>query len=226
MKLYETNKAVLSIKNNPAEFLNGLTSNTMDAPNNAFLTIHGKIVATFDQIKVSGDEYLILIERPFVDSILKHLDRYIKLGGVKVEIPDWNVYFDLENDAPLNEGDWIISQKKGRLLITKGELEANVSDEEFTLFRLKNSIPMHGVDYQDEMLLNVSEEDFVSFTKGCFLGQEPISKVHNRSQPTWKLVVKYEDQCYEEERSKMTSKTVDLTSGRVLGFIFVRNKDQ
>ena len=48
---------VLSIKGSAAGFLNGITSNTLDAPLNAFLNLHGRIIATFRQKKISDDEY-------------------------------------------------------------------------------------------------------------------------------------------------------------------------
>ena len=85
MKIYKTSKRAISFQNNPIEFLNGLTSNDMDKPNNAFLNIHGKIIATFDQIKINDEEMVVLIEEPFVQEVLSHLDKYIKLGGIKVE---------------------------------------------------------------------------------------------------------------------------------------------
>ena len=60
MRLHQLNKAVLSVKNNAAKFLNGITSNTLDQPRNAFLDLHGKIVAVFDQVK-SGDRIRVEI---------------------------------------------------------------------------------------------------------------------------------------------------------------------
>lgn len=224
MRLYKLEKAVLFFKNNAAQFLNGLTANTLDKPQNAFLNIHGRIIATFEQLKLSDDEVSIVLEKPFVNDVLDHLERYAKLGGVKIEQTSHNVYFDLDGDAPKEKDDYCIAHKKGRLLITTRSLVSNVSGEEFNLFRLKNSIFVHGVDYKDEMLLNINEVDFISFTKGCFLGQEPVSKVHSRSKPTWKLVAKYEDECSEEEQVKMSSKTLDPSAGRYLGFVFVKNE--
>jgi hypothetical protein len=53
-----------------------------------------------------------------------------------------------------------------------------------------------------------------------------VAKVHNRAQPSRKLIVQYEDQCSPEEASKMTSKVPDPTNGRTKGFIFVSNKPQ
>ena len=61
MKLYQLNKIVLNFKNNAVEVLNVLTSNEMDKPQNAFLNIHGRIIATFDQFKVSDDEVTVIL---------------------------------------------------------------------------------------------------------------------------------------------------------------------
>ncbi len=224
MKLYELNRAVFSIKNDPEKLLNGLTSNVLDAPRNAFLNIHGRIVATFDQIRIDKSEFWVIVEASFAEALLEHLDRYVRLSKAEVCRLDKHVYFDLdsENTLTLNEGV-VIPQKAGRLLICDDQTACDVLDADFTLFRLKNNIPFHSVDYKDEFVLNISGEEIVSFTKGCFLGQEPVSKVHNRSSPTWKLVVKYENECSTKEKGKMISKVVDPHSGRVQGFTFVHN---
>ena len=225
MKLYKLNKVILQIKNNVAQFLQGLTSNDLDKPQNAFVTIHGRIVATFDQLRLSDEEFIILVEERFVDGLLKHVDKFVKLSAVKIERIKKNVYFDFEGSATLEPNDHSIPQKQGRLLITDQALQANVSQEEFTLFRLKNNIPVQGVDYTDDFLLNVSE-DFVSFTKGCFLGQEPIAKVHHRSKPSWRLVVRYADECQDNEKQKMTSKVTDPETKKTSGFVFIHSRPE
>ena len=224
MKLYSLSKVILSFQNNPGSFLNGLASNTIDKPQNAFLNIHGRVIAAFEQLRLNDDEVVVVVEKPFVDEVLSHLERYAKLSGVKIQVLDEKVYFDLDSNVPLAEGDKVITHKKGRLLITKQPLSTNISDEAFKLFRLKNNIPLHGVDFKDEMVLNINETDLISFTKGCFLGQEPVSKVHSRSKPSRVLVVKFEDECTSEEAAKMTSKTLDPVTKRTLGFVFVSNR--
>lgn len=223
MKIYKLNKSPISVTNNPTQFLNGLTSNTLDKPRNAFLDVHGKIIAVFDQIKISDTEFLLLLERPFVETVLKHLDRYARLSKAVVQEKDFKVYFDLEGSYTASTQEWTVTQRRGQLIVSPADLANTVSDEEFTLFRLKNNIPLHGVDFQNEMLLNVDEHEYVSFTKGCFLGQEPVAKVHNRSKPTWKLIVKYEDDHSLEQKQEMTSKMKDPTTQRNFGFAFVKN---
>ena len=223
MRLYLLDKLTLRFANNAAKFLNGLTTNTLDSPRNAFVTVHGRIVATFDQLKIADDEFCVIIEKPFYEALTQHVDKFLKLNKTKMEVAAKNLYFDLSGDAPVEGKDFVIPQKSGRLLVTARHWAVNVSDEEFTLFRLRHNIPIHGVDYHDEMILNVADEEFVSYAKGCFLGQEPIAKVHNRSKPTWKLAARFEDELAGEEKAKMTSKVKDPVTGKVMGFVFVRN---
>ncbi|MCB9771426.1 MAG: hypothetical protein H6754_02615 [Candidatus Omnitrophica bacterium] len=224
MRIYRTAKKVLSINNKPEQFLGGLTANSLDKPRNAFVNIHGRIIATFDQLKINDEKFLLVIEGDFVQAVLDHVDRYARLSKTIITLENFFVNFDLDGDYKLQNSEFAICQKHGQLILTLRDELVSVSEEEFTLFRLKNNIPLLGVDYKDEMLLNVSETDFVSFTKGCFLGQEPIAKVHHRSRPTWVLKVKFEDECTSEEKAKMTSKVLDSSTGRILGFVFVKNK--
>ena len=224
MKIYPLDKRVLTFHNNVAKFLNGLTSNTMDQPRNALLNIHGKIIATFDQIKISDEEVWIVMDQSVVENVLKHLDRYLKLASVTCAARnDLQVYFDVEGNYSLSEGERTIAQKKGQIILTSKKLNQNVSEEEFTLFRIRNNIPQQGIDYKDEFLLNVSDVEFVSFTKGCYLGQEPVSKVYSRSKPSWKLVVKSEEDCTAEEKEKLTSKSFDPQQKKFFGFVFIKN---
>ena len=224
MKIYKLNKTVLKITNNAAQFLNGLTSNTLDRPKNAFLDIHGKIIATFDQLKLDEDSVLIVLEKSFLEAVYKHIERFVKLNKAVVREEPYRVYFDLTGEYPLQAGEFFIPQRTGRLILTGEEIKNSVSDEEFTLFRLQNQIPLHGVDYREEMVLNVSADDYVSFTKGCFLGQEPVSKVHHRSKPTWRLVVADAARPPANIKQPMTSSLVDPATKRVLGFAFVPNE--
>lgn len=221
MKLYKLNKLVLLVKHNPAKLLNGLTTNTMDKPMNAFVDTNGKIITTFGQLQINNDEILIVIEKQFLGNLMSHLDKFLRLSKTKIEVSDYLAYFDLDGEYKPEVNEYIIQQKKGQLIITKKSLEPNVSGEEFTLFRLENNISMQGIDYNNEMLLNVSE-DFVSYTKGCFLGQEIIARVHNLAKPPKKLIVKYDDECNASEKKILTSKCKDK-NGKVLGFVFVSN---
>ncbi len=138
MKLYKLNRTVLSIKNNSSQFLNGLTSNNLDASRNAFLNIHGRIIAVFDQIKINDNEFWVIVETPFVEGLLQHLERYRQLSKSEIEKLNTHVYFDLDSEtASASDALVVIPQKAGNLIISDGEMESTVSEKEFTFFRLK-----------------------------------------------------------------------------------------
>ena len=210
MRLYKLPDTVLNIKGNAAGFLNGITSNTLDAPLNAFLNQHGRIIAVVRQQRINEDEFLISVPAIAVDHLLKHLERYAKLSRVTISLSVQAAYIDLDTAQTV----W-----------SSENCPNSITDVAFTLFRLDHKIPLMGVDYQaDEFILNVHEHDYVSYTKGCFLGQEPVAKVHNRARPVRRLDVAFEDQCSAQEASTMTSKVVDPKLQKARGFVFMSNK--
>lgn len=223
MRLHKLDKIAVRVCGSADKFLSGLTSNSLEKPHNAFLNQYGRIIATFDQVKSGPDEFILIVAASAWGPLKTHADKYARLNKTTLEPLALNVYFDLDANAPLESGDLIVPQNKGRLIVTLRDLPAGVSAGEFTLFRLEYQLPEQGIDYTDEMVLNVHEHDFVSYTKGCFLGQEPVAKVHNRSKPTWKLAVKYQDEVPAEGQQKMTSVVTDPKNGRRKGFIFVAN---
>ena len=176
------------MKGNADKLLNGLCTNTSDASKNAFIDITGRIIATFDQLKVDENHVIIIIEEQFYGRLLKHLEKYLKLSKCTIERESYNVYFELDGNYKCKKEELVIPQKKGQIILTKKKPESNVTDEEFTIFRLENNIPVQGIDYDREMLLNIGE-DYVSFTKGCYLGQEIIARVKYKSKPPKRLVV-------------------------------------
>lgn len=221
MKLYPLNALVIRISK-PEKILKGLSTNTLEASKNAFVDLYGRIIVTFDQVKLANGDLLVILQETFYDSLYNHLEKFLKLTRTKLEKEPYHVYFDMDGMYPPDADEFSIPQKRGQLILTKKLLSTIVSEEEFTLFRVKNNIPLHGRDYTHDMLLNISDE-FVSFIKGCFLGQEVLARVHNLSQPPKKLIVAYADECPEAERKQMTSKITDPETGRVMGFVFVEN---
>ena len=59
-----------------------------------------------------------------------------------------------------------------------------VSEEEYKKIRLENNLPSQGIDFNNEMFLEVNIPEAISYTKGCYLGQEIIARVHHKSKPS------------------------------------------
>ena len=192
MRIYKfIDKTVLLVTNNPDKLLNGITSNTLDAFQNAFLDRFGKIIATVDQVKISDDSLLLVVSSSCLQQLYTHLKSYIQLSRTKIQATKYSVYFDLDKEYNRGDNEYIIPQSKGQLVLTEKKIESTVSDDAFLAFRLENNIPLHGIDYTNEMILNVSPS-FVSFTKGCYLGQEIVARVNYLGKPPKKLVADLE----------------------------------
>ncbi|MBS1789273.1 MAG: aminomethyltransferase family protein [Acidobacteria bacterium] len=63
-----------------------------------------------------------------------------------------------------------------------------VSEAAFEVIRIEDGMPREGVDAGEEYVILESElEAAVSYTKGCYLGQEVIARIHWRGQPAKRL---------------------------------------
>ena len=63
-----------------------------------------------------------------------------------------------------------------------------VGEEAQSILRIEAGIPRYGVDFtEDNLLLEVGIDHAVSFTKGCYLGQEVVERIRSRGHVNKKL---------------------------------------
>ena len=64
-----------------------------------------------------------------------------------------------------------------------------VGEKAHNILRVEAGIPRYGVDFtEDNLLLEVGLDQAVSFTKGCYLGQEVVERIRSRGHVNKKLV--------------------------------------
>jgi folate-binding protein YgfZ len=64
-----------------------------------------------------------------------------------------------------------------------------IGEEVHNILRVEAGIPRYGVDFtEDNLLLEVGLDEAVSFTKGCYLGQEVVERIRSRGHVNKKLV--------------------------------------
>lgn len=63
-----------------------------------------------------------------------------------------------------------------------------IGPETFELVRIEAGVPREGIDTGEEyIILETGLENAISYTKGCYLGQEVIARIHWRGQPARQL---------------------------------------
>lgn len=77
-----------------------------------------------------------------------------------------------------------ISEVSQALHVASGSEElAEVDDETIEVLRVEEGMPRFGTDYgSDNLPQETGLDDAVSYTKGCFLGQEVVARLHYRGQ--------------------------------------------
>ena len=64
-----------------------------------------------------------------------------------------------------------------------------VGENAHDVLRIEAGVPRYGIDFsEDHLLLEVGLDDAVSFTKGCYLGQEVVERIRSRGHVNKRLV--------------------------------------
>ena len=196
-------RAVLAISGPQArDFLQGLVTNDIAgglAPGaglyTAMLSPQGKIL--FDFLVTEGDGALLLdVARPSRDALLKKLTLYRLRSKIEIEARDQlGVYVNLKghpDNRPLSYADRAVSFADPRLAAlglrsigALAEMPANLPGPRlYHQHRLALGVPEAG-DFGMEKIFaldaGLAELNGVSFTKGCYIGQELTSRMKHRA---------------------------------------------
>jgi len=193
-------RAVIAITGEDrVDFLQGLVSNDVAtaAPGHAvwaaLLTPQGKWLADFF-ILSDGERLLLDCERAQLPMVQQRLTRYRLRSRVALNDADFLVHaaWDGEpevagiaaRDPRLPEAGWRV--------LTTDPVVANASEEDWDLYRLALGLPDGSRDLESEksILLEAGFDELngVSWTKGCFMGQELTARTKYRGLVKRRLV--------------------------------------
>ena len=166
----------------------------------ALLTVKGKIVSELWVLAVSEDEPWLALPADRADEVIAALDGHIIMDDVELErLDDHALAFQWVADSvdppssPAGPGVRAFAAEhpaRGRLLAgPQAELAAALATSEaatvdtFTRLRVEQNRPAWGHELSpDRFPPEVGFVDAVSYDKGCYLGQEPLSRIHNRGK--------------------------------------------
>ncbi|MGH3048534.1 MAG: YgfZ/GcvT domain-containing protein, partial [Gaiellaceae bacterium] len=85
----------------------------------------------------------------------------------------------------LGDGDGIATDAPGAVETLDAGLEPTLSGDQLELWRIENAVPRWGREIDDRILPAEAGLDrtHVSFSKGCYPGQEPVARLHFRGHP-------------------------------------------
>ena len=196
------------------QFLNGLITNDIkNATADSWLpavfpTVQGRLIGAVRIVRVDGG-FLIDTDAASHEAVLKTISRFTLAGDFKVSdvstemalltVQGKGAQNVIENiDAKIirathtgeNGFDVLVEATNVSSIIEKiiaagAEI---VSPDVFEILRIEAGIPRHGQDMDESnVVLEANLDDAISYTKGCYLGQEIIIRIKHRGHVAKKL---------------------------------------
>jgi folate-binding protein YgfZ len=174
-----------------ADFLQRMVSNDVLAGASVdalLLTAKAKVIAPVLVWRRGADDFLLLTEPELGDVVVSHLTRMRFAAKCEIALEQHTSMIVL---APGGEGipnrDYGIPASE--LLDTA--LEATLGDDELERLRIEAGTPRFGRELDDRVLPAEAglDERAISFSKGCYPGQEPVARQHHRGKVNRKLRV-------------------------------------
>lgn len=143
------------------------------------LTAKARLIAPLVVLRRGDDDFLLLTEPGLGGVVRAHLTRMRLRAQCEVEVE--------EHDSALVFGgpagfatDW-----PGARETVDAGLEPTLSEEELELRRIESGVPRWERELDDRILPAEAGLDrtHISFSKGCYPGQEPVARLHFRGHP-------------------------------------------
>jgi folate-binding protein YgfZ len=139
-----------------------------------------------------GDNLAVVGYEPYKDKVLDHLQLRVLQQNVTIrDITTLNnVYLSTEN-YPSQSGITVTRSYLGWILVTsvKNSLKESMTFEQFTEYRTKNIIPYQQHEITSDVHpFNCGLEHLVHEAKGCYIGQEILTRMRSRGKMGKQLV--------------------------------------
>jgi folate-binding protein YgfZ len=206
------------------DFLQRMLSNDMaaltvgEACDALLLTAKARVLAPLRFDRREPDDYLLLTEPELGDTVRGQLLRTKFAAKVEVEPEEHESWLVLGGEEVLDErppGD-------------------EATDEQLERWRIESGIPRWGREIDDRILPAEAglTETHVSFSKGCYPGQEPIARQHYRGKLNRRLrVLEVEGDAVPEPESELmyegraVGRITSAVQGRALAYVRVEVPD-
>jgi folate-binding protein YgfZ len=210
-----------------AEFLERMLSNEIvslepgDVRPALLLTPKSRIVAPLRVTREGPEAFLLITELALVETVASTLGRARFAAKCEIEVKPYRGYLQFGERKGFRNDDYGVEAWE-----SWGEDEREASSaEELEPLRVEAGTPVWGKEL-DETILPAEaglDRTHVSFTKGCYPGQEPIARLHYRGRPNRRLRVLEVDSASPGDEiflgEKAVGRVTSAVPGRALGYV-------
>jgi tRNA-modifying protein YgfZ len=211
-----------------ADFLERMLSNEVQSLGEGqgrqalLLTPKGRIIAPLRVVRESEDVFLLITETELAEAVSTALLRARFAAKCEISVVPLRGYLHLSDPASgVRVEDYGVEAWE---TWEQAERDAVGADEVESL-RIDAGTPVWGKEL-DETILPAEarlEETHISFTKGCYPGQEPIARLHHRGHPNRLLRrLEVESASPGDEityEGKAVGRVTSAVPGKALGYV-------
>jgi tRNA-modifying protein YgfZ len=172
------------------DYLNRMLSNDVPPEGSVdalLLTPKARVIAPLLVWRRGPDDVLLLTEPELGEVVHAHLTRMRFAARCEIELEPHS------STILFAEAGGIPNRDYGRpaVEVLDAAVDATVSDDELERLRIEAATPRFGSEIDDRVLPAEAglDERAVSFTKGCYPGQEPVARQHYRGKVNRRLRV-------------------------------------
>ncbi len=205
-----------------ADYLNRMVSNDVlslaagDVCDALLLTPKAKLIAPLRVLRRGDDDFLLLTEPELGENVRAELTRmrFAAKCEIEPEQHDSHVVLGATQDG-IPTADYGVPAVE---VLTPAD-GAPIGDEELERLRIGAGTPRWGHELDDKVLPAEAglDETHISFTKGCYPGQEPIARLHYRGHVNRILRVLDVDSARQGDEIKLGDQTVGRVTSAVPG---------
>jgi folate-binding protein YgfZ len=173
-----------------ADFLQRMVSNdvlTGESVDALLLTAKAKVIAPLLVWRRDDDDFLLLTEPELGDTVVAHLTRMRFAAKCEIALEQHTSTIVFEAGAGIANRDYGVPASE----VLDAAVRPTLPDEELERLRIEAATPRFGLELDDRVLPAEAglEARAISFTKGCYPGQEPIARQHHRGKVNRRLRV-------------------------------------
>jgi folate-binding protein YgfZ len=210
------------------------------------LTAKGRLIAPVRAWRRGPEDFLLLTEPELGEVVRAQLLRSRFAAKCEIEAEEHTSVLvfvgSVDGQSPptrpgrltafeRDDADGILGELPGTVEVLDSGVEATVAPDELERARIEAGVPAWGKELDDSILPAEAglDETHISFTKGCYPGQEPIARLHNRGHVNRRLrVLEVEAAGPGDEilwQGKPGGRVTSAVPGLALGYVRVEVPD-
>jgi folate-binding protein YgfZ len=177
------------------------------------LTPKSRLIAPLRVWRRGSEDFLLLTEPELGDAVRAQLLRSRFAATCEIELEEHT------SVLVFGEAEGLPGELPGTVEVLDAGLDPTLDAEEVERARIEAGIPAWGKELDDSILPAEAglDETHISFTKGCYPGQEPIARLRHRGHVNRRLRVLEADEARPGDEVELDGRTVGRVTSAVPG---------